>query len=205
MEAGRRPDGSQAGQVAAHCRQEGIAPGAVDGPHPPQVVVEVAPRQEVGEGQLLEARRPAVRRVLGRRDRLDETLRHDQPTETQSRGQGLAGRPGVDDVLRREPLERADRLAVVAVLGVVVWLRNPAAEVVLSVALPREATSPRWKQVVHPTRSAWMHHLEVHETSDIDGKWSAGSGKPTKPRNDRRESTQPQSFGAVASVRLACS
>ena len=48
------------------------------------------------------------------------------------------------------------------------WLRNPAAEVVLSIALPREDGSARWKQVAHPSDRIWMHHLELHEMSEID-------------------------------------
>jgi hypothetical protein len=39
---------------------------------------------------------------------------------------------------------------------------------VLSVALPREVVSPRWKQVVHPSPGAWMHHLELHSPSEVD-------------------------------------
>jgi hypothetical protein len=48
------------------------------------------------------------------------------------------------------------------------WLAHPAAEVVLSVALPRMDGSPRWKEVVHPSRSIWMHHLEVTMPEDLD-------------------------------------
>jgi hypothetical protein len=48
------------------------------------------------------------------------------------------------------------------------YLRNPTAEVVLSVSLGRRDPSPRWKQVVHPTRQRWVHHLEVHDPAEID-------------------------------------
>jgi hypothetical protein len=48
------------------------------------------------------------------------------------------------------------------------WLRMPTAEVVLSISLPREDPSPRWKQVAHPTPRAWMHHLEIGSESDLD-------------------------------------
>jgi hypothetical protein len=48
------------------------------------------------------------------------------------------------------------------------YLRHPAAEVVLSVALPRELRSQRWKEVAHPSAGTWMHHLEVHSPADVD-------------------------------------
>lgn len=48
------------------------------------------------------------------------------------------------------------------------WLRHPVAEVVLSISLGREDPSPRWKQVVHPTPRAWLHHLEVGDPAAID-------------------------------------
>ena len=60
------------------------------------------------------------------RQRLDEAAGHDQPAEPQPGRQGLARRTGVDDVLRRQALHGADRLAVVAVLRVVVVLDDQA-------------------------------------------------------------------------------
>lgn len=48
------------------------------------------------------------------------------------------------------------------------YLRDPTADVVLSIALEREDPSPRFKQVVHPTPRYWQHHLEVHDVSEID-------------------------------------
>jgi hypothetical protein len=42
--------------------------------------------------------------------------------------------------------------------------------VVLSLALGRHDSSPRWKQVAHPARDVWMHHLEVHAPDDLDGE-----------------------------------
>ena len=47
---------------------------------------------------------------------------HRRPAETQRRADGLRGRAEVDDPIGREALERADRHAVVAELGVVVVL-----------------------------------------------------------------------------------
>lgn len=48
------------------------------------------------------------------------------------------------------------------------WLRNPAAEVVLSIALDRQLDSPRIKQVAHPSPTIWMHHIEVSTPAAID-------------------------------------
>lgn len=46
------------------------------------------------------------------------------------------------------------------------WLAHPAAETVLSIALPAPLTSPRFKEVVHPSPRIWMHHLEIHDLDD---------------------------------------
>ncbi|HLF41089.1 MAG TPA: DUF5655 domain-containing protein [Acidimicrobiia bacterium] len=48
------------------------------------------------------------------------------------------------------------------------YLKKPGAEVVLSIALGRQHASPRFKQVVHPAPSTWMHHLEIHDIAEID-------------------------------------
>jgi hypothetical protein len=50
------------------------------------------------------------------------------------------------------------------------WLRNPGAEVVLSIALGEPDPSPRFKQVVNPAPNVWMHHLEVHALADLDAE-----------------------------------
>jgi hypothetical protein len=39
---------------------------------------------------------------------------------------------------------------------------------VLSIALPREVSSPRFKEVVHPSPRVWMHHLELDDVSQVD-------------------------------------
>ncbi len=39
---------------------------------------------------------------------------------------------------------------------------------VLSIALPDEVKSPRFKQVAHPAPRVWMHHLELRDTAEID-------------------------------------
>lgn len=39
---------------------------------------------------------------------------------------------------------------------------------VLSLALPREVASPRFKEVAHPAPLVWMHHLELHDPAQLD-------------------------------------
>lgn len=39
---------------------------------------------------------------------------------------------------------------------------------VLSIALPREIVSSRFKQVAHPSPSVWMHHLELTDPGQVD-------------------------------------
>ena len=46
------------------------------------------------------------------------------------------------------------------------YLRHPAADVVLSLALDTRLASPRFTEVVHP--GPWMHHLEVHAVEEVD-------------------------------------
>ncbi|TQM64834.1 DUF5655 domain-containing protein [Humibacillus xanthopallidus] len=39
---------------------------------------------------------------------------------------------------------------------------------VLSLALPQELASARFKDVVHPSAGVWMHHLELDEPAQVD-------------------------------------
>ena len=39
---------------------------------------------------------------------------------------------------------------------------------VLSIALPYEASSSRFKSVVHPSPTVWMHHLELDHAAQVD-------------------------------------
>jgi hypothetical protein len=48
------------------------------------------------------------------------------------------------------------------------YLARPAAPVVLSFALGRHDASPRIKEVVHPSPSHWMHHLELRGADEVD-------------------------------------
>ena len=53
------------------------------------------------------------------------------------------------------------------------YLRNPRAEVVLSLALRSRLDSPRFAEVVHPAPTTWMHHLDLHATADVDDEVAA--------------------------------
>ena len=48
------------------------------------------------------------------------------------------------------------------------YLSRPTADVVVSVALPHEDRSPRWKERLLVGGRHWMHHLEVHDLADVD-------------------------------------
>ena len=44
---------------------------------------------------------------------------------------------------------------------------------VLSIALPREDDSGRFKEVVHPAAQVWMHHLELRSPEEVDDQVAA--------------------------------
>ncbi len=48
------------------------------------------------------------------------------------------------------------------------WLPHPDTEVVLSIAVDRPIVSIRFKEVVHPAKNTWMHHLEVPSPDDLE-------------------------------------
>ncbi|HEY2056183.1 MAG TPA: hypothetical protein VGH14_19805 [Solirubrobacterales bacterium] len=58
-----------------HRLDQGIAAAAVDRAHPPQVAVELAAAEEVGERRLVDHRRAAVGEDLGRGEGVDEARR----------------------------------------------------------------------------------------------------------------------------------
>lgn len=130
MEAGGRPDRLELREVPGERSEEGVPSPAIDRSEAAEVAVELAAREEVGEGELLERRRSVVGLVLRRGDLVDESTRDDEPAEAEARGERLARRPGVDDVVGREALERPDGRPVVALLRVVVVLEDqrPAAD-----------------------------------------------------------------------------
>ena len=50
--------------------------------------------------------------------------------------------------------------------------RYVASEVpaVLSIALPRQIRSGRFKEVLNPSPGVWMHHLELHNEEELDAE-----------------------------------
>ncbi|WP_131104410.1 DUF5655 domain-containing protein [Ornithinimicrobium sufpigmenti] len=50
---------------------------------------------------------------------------------------------------------------------------NSEVPAVLSIALPHESPSDRFKEVVHPSANIWMHHLELHEATEVDHQVAA--------------------------------
>jgi hypothetical protein len=46
------------------------------------------------------------------------------------------------------------------------YVKNEA-PAVLSIALPREVASDRFKEVVHPSAKVWMHHLELSDPAQL--------------------------------------
>jgi hypothetical protein len=41
---------------------------------------------------------------------------------------------------------------------------------VLSLALPHRIASDRFKEIVQPSATAWMHHLELRDVAEIDNE-----------------------------------
>ena len=54
MQAGGDPGGLQLWEVLGQRREERVASGAVHGAHAPQMAVELASGEEVGEGELVQ-------------------------------------------------------------------------------------------------------------------------------------------------------
>ena len=122
VQAGGDAGRLQLGQSARELGQERIPQRSIDRAHAPQMAIELAAGEEVGERQLVQDRRSAVGQQLGRAQRLDEVPRHDDPAEPKAGSERLAGGSRVGDAVGVEALHRTDRCAVIAVLGVVVVL-----------------------------------------------------------------------------------
>ena len=48
------------------------------------------------------------------------------------------------------------------------YLAGDVAPAVLSIALGRHDSSPRFKEVAHPSPHHWIHHLELRDPADVD-------------------------------------
>ena len=127
MQPGGQAGDASAGQVALDGGHERVASQAVAAARLAQVAVVGTALDHARQCELLQRGRAVVGEVALVRDPLDELRRQQQPSQPQRRGQRLARRPHVDDAFRRQALQRSERRAVVAVLGVVVVLKHEAA------------------------------------------------------------------------------
>jgi hypothetical protein len=100
----------------------GVAAAAVDRSDASKVAGEVAGGEIAREGQLVDEARAHVVDALLVIECRDESRWRCDPAEPEGRSQGLAGRAEVDNTLGGVALERTDRGAVIAKLGVVVVL-----------------------------------------------------------------------------------
>jgi hypothetical protein len=48
------------------------------------------------------------------------------------------------------------------------YLHRKAAPLVLTLAMRRRDSSPRWKQIVEPYPGRFTHHLELYSVRDVD-------------------------------------
>ena len=134
-EAGRQPrEHVQAGRHTLDLepgerREQRVAAPPVGRAGAAQVAVELAALEEGRQRELLEHRRAEVGEALLLDHGRDEPRRHRRPTHPQGGRERLGHRVHVHDVVGRDALERPDRVAVVAVLGVVVVLDHQRAGV----------------------------------------------------------------------------
>ena len=76
--------------------------------------------------------------------------------------------PGAEPRVTRSQIAFRARRAFAWLWRPRMYLGRRGAEMVLSIALPREDASPRWKEVVNPSPRTWMHHLELSTIEELD-------------------------------------
>jgi hypothetical protein len=86
------------------------------------VPVQFAAAEKFAEREMIDHGRAAVRTDLEASEIADHLVRREHPAEAQRGRQGLAAGPDVDHAIGCHALERAERLAVVAIFRVVVVL-----------------------------------------------------------------------------------
>ena len=121
------PDRPEVGQVAGERVQQRVAPAAVDRAHPAQVVVELAALEDVGERELVEGGRAHVGGLLGHRSGSGSAPAATAASRGAARVPAPCSRNPRTPRVAAQALDRADRLAVVAELGVVVVLDDQRA------------------------------------------------------------------------------
>src|ERR1017187_6024801 len=90
LESGGEPGDRNVGGVAREGVDEGCPAAGVGQAHAPEVAVEAAGGDEVGEGELVQRRRPAIRQPLVPGDVSGEAGRAEYPADAQCRGEGFA-------------------------------------------------------------------------------------------------------------------
>ena len=104
------------------------------------MAVEVAVGDELSACGLRDRGCRVVGRLPAGQDGFNHAAGEDEPAETQAGSEALRERATVDHSIGGHALERADRMAVVAVLGVVVVFDDVAVDVA---GPPRERGAPR--------------------------------------------------------------
>ena len=127
VESGRRAARPDLRQVRVERGEQAVAARPVDGADPAQVAGEGAGGDEPGEGELAQRLGGEVLKQPDADDVPRQLGRGDHPAEPQRGAEDLAHGAAVDDPLGIEALQRPDRRAVVAELGVVVVLDHQRA------------------------------------------------------------------------------
>ena len=128
------PSTRQSGSRACERRDQPVAAFAVLAAGAPEMAVDLAGGEQPGVGAGGIAGPPESTAQRSRAISAASVRRGDEPPEPQRRRERLRRRAEVDDAVGREPLQRPDRRAVIAVLGVVVVLDHDPA--------PREQRAP---------------------------------------------------------------
>ena len=127
METARDTGWTQSRHLIGQSANQQVTSARVAEAHSTDMPVEATRLDEVGEGQLVKNAYSAAGGALGIQDRFEEPWRHREPANAQTRSQCFAGSSRVDDLLRIEPLESPNRLALVAELTVIVVLNQHCA------------------------------------------------------------------------------
>src|SRR5580698_2531374 len=105
MQAGRDAGDADVGRVPLHGGDELVAAPPVGQPGAANLAVVAAGANELGQRELVDAARAAVRQVLGGDDLVDQPGRDHQPAQSQTGGEALAGGAAVGDVLGGKGLQ----------------------------------------------------------------------------------------------------
>ena len=128
MTTRREPGQPQCGEPLGHGGDERLATTLVGRAHPAQVPVVATRLHQPRERQLVESRRAPTGQRLGLDEIVHQVRRREHPADSDARRERLADRPQRDHAVGRQALERADGLAVIAELRVVVVLDDVAVD-----------------------------------------------------------------------------